>query len=179
LYIASQYIQKLPQPDTQATNLELATTWLDRGVEMVAVLPTNHPLYHRHHFQIYYYQAEIQLFTGQLDSAYDKYLQANQYAKKARWQRFIHYTSGWMAIILTKQGEFTRAERRLMTVLKYTDKYGDARAGTLCLKHLAEVKKAKGNIIEAREFAERAKSRFKRLRMSREFNVMEQLLQEL
>jgi toxin YhaV len=95
------------------------------------------------------------------------------------WQRFIHYTSGLMAIILTKQGEFTRAERRLMTVLKYTGKYGDARAGTLCLKHLAEVKKAKGDLVATRAFAERAKSGFKRLRMSREFNAMEQFLQAL
>lgn len=179
MYIASLYIRKLPQENTQAVNLELSTRWIDRGLEMLALLPTNHPRYHRHQFQVYYYQAEIQLLTGQLSPAYDLYFQANQSAKKAHWQRFIHYTSGLMAIILTKQGEFTRAERRLMTVLKYTDKYGDARAGTLCLKHLAEVKKAKGDFIAARAFTERAKSGFKRLHMTIEFKMMEQFLQTL
>jgi ATP/maltotriose-dependent transcriptional regulator MalT len=179
MYIASLYIRKLPQGDQQAAILELATTWIDRGLEMVALLPPNHPRYHRHHFQVYYYQAEIQFVTGQMDLAYNLYFQANQFAKKARWQRFIYYTSGLMAIILTKQGEFARAERRLMTVLKYTDKYDDARAGALCLNHLAEVKKAQGDFGAARAFAERGKSRFKQLRMTREFKMMEQFLQTL
>ncbi len=179
MYIASLYIRKLPQPDTQAANLELANMWIDRGLAILATLPTDRSRYHRDYFQVYYYQAEIQFVTGQLPLAYDLYLQAHQFAKKAGWQRFIHYTSGLMAIILTKQGQFSEAERRLSKVLKQMDKYRDARAGTLCRKHLAVVHRSMGNTVAARKFAEQAKSGFKRLGMTAEFKAMEEFLQSL
>jgi RecA/RadA recombinase len=179
MYIASLYIRKLPQPDTQSANLELATTWIDRGLAILATLPINRPRYHRDYFQVHYYQAEIQFVTGQLPLAYDLYLQAHQFAKKAGWQRFIHYTSGLMAIILTKQGQFSEAERRLSKVLKQMDKYRDARAGNLCRKHLAAVHRAMGNTAAAMQFAKQAKSGFKRLGMIAEFKAMEEFLQAL
>ncbi|NJR31692.1 MAG: ATP-binding protein [Chamaesiphon sp. CSU_1_12] len=179
LYIAALYIRKLPQLDTQAANAELATVWIDRGLEILTTLPADRSLYHRHYFQVYYYQAEIQFVTGQLDSAYNLYLQAHQFAQKAGWQRFIHYTSGWIAIILHKQGQFIEAERRLSKVLKQMDKYHDVRAATLCRKHLAEVNRSIGNTAAAKKFAKQAKSGFKRLGMTAEFKAMAEFLQAL
>jgi RecA/RadA recombinase len=176
MYIASLYIRKLPQPDTQAANLESAKMWIDRGLAILATLPTDRSRYHRDHFQVYYYQAELQFATGQLAVAYDLYLQAHQFAQKAGWQRFIHYTSGLMAIILAKQGQFSEAERRLSKVLKQMDKYRDVRAGTLCRKHLAQVNREIGNTAAAKKFAKQAKSGFKRLGMTAEFNAMEEFL---
>ncbi len=150
MYIASLYIRKLSQPDTQAANLELAKMWIDRGLEILTTLTTDRSRYHRDYFQVYYYQSEIQFVTGQLTLAYDLYLQAHQFAKKAGWQRFIHYTSGRIAMILTKQGQFTEAKQRLIEVLKHLDRYHDARADTFCRKHLAEVNRAMGNTAAAR-----------------------------
>jgi RecA/RadA recombinase len=179
LYIAALYIRKLPQPDTQTANLELATAWIDRGLEILETLPADRSCYHRQYFQVYYYQAEIQSIAGELDLAYDLYLQAHQFAQQAGWQRFIHYTSGWIAIILSKQGQFIEAEQRLSKVLKQMDKYHDVRAGTLCRKHLAEVNRSIGNTAAAKKFAKQAKSRFKQLGMTAEFKAMEEFLQAL
>ncbi|PSB56466.1 NB-ARC domain-containing protein [Chamaesiphon polymorphus] len=177
LYIAALYIRKLSQPDTQTANLELATAWIDRGLEILETLPADRSCYHRHYFQVYYNQAEIQSIAGELDSAYDLYLQAHQFAQNAGWQRFIHYTSGWIAIILHEQGQFIEAERHLSKVLKQMDKYHDVRAATLCRKHLAEVNRSIGNTAAAKRFAKQAKSRFKRLGMTVEFKAMAEFLE--
>jgi hypothetical protein len=177
MYIASLYIRKLPPGD--AANLALASMWIDRAMAILATIPVDSPRYHHHYFQFYYYQAESQVDTGELDLAYDNYLQASQLAKQAGCQRFFHYSSGRIAVILAGRGEFTAAEKRLRQLLKGTDKYRDLRSGTICRIKLAEIKKATGDLPAARELAEQAQARFKRLGMTREMAGIDRFLTEL
>ena len=177
MYIASLYIRKLPPGD--AANLAVARTWIDRAMAILATIPVESPRYRHHYFQFYYYQAEIQVATGELDLAYDNYLQASQLAKQAGCQRFYHYSSGRIAIILAGRGEFKAAEKRLRQLLKGTDKYRDLRSGTICRIKLAEVKRATGDLPAARELAEQAKARFKRLGMTREMTGIDRFLKDL
>jgi hypothetical protein len=182
MYIASLYIRKLPQPDTQAANLESATAWIDRGIQILTALPINHPRYYRCYFQIHYYQGEIQFITNQLASAREQYQTANQLAKKAHCQRFIHFSSVRIAMIQIKEGqqtEMAEAENRLQKALKFTTQYHDCRAQAFCYKNLADVNKAQGKFSKAREFAEFAKTKFTDLQMHREAAMVDRFLQDL
>jgi hypothetical protein len=176
MYIAALYIRQRPQDGDRAANLELAQTWIDRATQILPCLPPNSPSYQ---FQVYYYQAEMQLVANQLAPAYDNYLIANQLAEKSGFKRLFCYTSGRMAMILSQQGRLIEAEERLAKVLKSTQEYGDRRGTTFCQKNLAELKWAQKDAISTRELGEEAKKGFKRLRMKREEETMERFLQDL
>jgi hypothetical protein len=179
MYIVCLRIRKPPSHPNRAADLASAKDWLDRGLAFLATFPTDHPRYHRSYFQFHYYQAEIHLFEGQTDLAYDRYQQANQIAKKAGSKRFIQFSSVRMALILLQRGELAAAEKRLIAARKLTAEFHDRRAGTFCLKNLAEIKKAQGNLVKAKELAEQAKKSFGELNMSREAGIVDRFLQEL
>ncbi|PSB01860.1 NB-ARC domain-containing protein [Merismopedia glauca] len=175
MYIAALYIRQHPKNGDLAANLELAQSWIDRGKQILATIP-NAPY---RQFQIYYYQAEIQCVTGELAPAYDCYLLANQIAEQSGLKRPFYFSSVRMAAILMQQKQFVEAETRLVNGLNCTREYKDSRGMLFCLKYLAEVKKAQKDAIAARELGEEAKNGFKKLRMKREEEMMEQFLQQL
>jgi hypothetical protein len=179
MYIACLRIRKPPSHPNRAADLASAQDWLDRGLAFLATFPTDHPRYHRSYFQFHYYQAEIHLIEGQTDLAYDHYQEANQIAKKAGSKRFTQFSSVRMAMILLQRGELAAAKKRLIAARKLTKEFHDRRAGTFCLKNLAEIEKAQGNLAKAQEFAEQAKANFKKLRMYREAAMVDRFLQDL
>jgi ABC-type oligopeptide transport system ATPase subunit len=179
MYIVCLRIRKPPSHPNRATDLASAKDWLERGLKFLATFPTHHPRYHRSYFQFYYYQAEIHLIEGQTDLAYDHYQQANQIAKKAGSKRFLQFSSVRMALILVQRGELAEAEKRLSAARELTQAFHDRRADTFCLKNLAEIKKAQGNFVKAKEFADQAKASFHQLGMFREAGIVDRFLQDL
>lgn len=177
MYVAALYIRQSPQNGNRAANLETATTWLARGAEILQIdLPSNAP---RYRFQMHYYQAEIQCVRGDLDEALENYLLAHQIAEDSGLKRFFYFSSVRAALILNRQGRQIEAEDRLIKALHFTKEYEDRRGMAFCQKNLAELKQAQGDEIAAIELAEEAKKGFRKLRMRREMQMMESLLQQL
>ncbi|MEM9537884.1 MAG: NB-ARC domain-containing protein [Cyanobacteria bacterium P01_E01_bin.42] len=152
-----------------------AQEWLDKARIMVETATLE--VEERSRLQIYimYYQAQIELESGNLYVARSLYKQCLQQAQESHWQLMIMYAYGWLAILEIEERNFEEAERLLKLVLTRAEQNGDKRSIALCQRYYALLEQKRGDLVEARRWALLARENLEKLKMLRELREIEAL----
>ncbi|ELS32686.1 MULTISPECIES: ATP-binding protein [Pseudanabaena] len=133
----------------------------------------------RTRFQIYALSTKADLCYQEQNYAKAKELYQNalDLALAIQWQRYTNYTRGWLADIAIIEGDFTKAEKLLMTGFIAAERNHDRQRIAFFERCYARLEFAKGNIEQAQEWGLKAKDGFVRLGMRSEMIQMEKFLE--
>ena len=157
-----------------------AREWFNRYKELVIANSELEDLQKKRHFvRFNYYHAEICYREKKYDQAVALYQQVVEQAGKIGWQRFVIRAQNWLANIAIKKGNLEEAEKLLKTGLPVAKSNKDKRRTALYQRSYARLEQKRGNLEEAREWANKAIDQFKRLGMQRDIKDMESWLKDL
>jgi tetratricopeptide (TPR) repeat protein len=132
----------------------------------------------RTRFRIYGLSTKADIFYQEQNYAKAKelYQTALDLALEIQWQRYTNYTRGWLADIAIIEGDFTKAEKLLMTGFIVAERNYDRQRIAFFERCYAKLEFAKGNIARSQEWGIKAKEGFRRLGMRSEIAQMESFL---
>jgi MalT-like TPR region/NB-ARC domain len=135
----------------------------------------------RTRFRIYGLSTKADIFYQEQNYAKAKefYQTALDLALEIQWQRYTNYTRGWLADIAIIEGDFTKAEKLLMTGFIAAERNHDRQRIAFFERCYARLEFAKGNLERSQEWGVKAKEGFRRLGMRSEMADMENFLMNI
>ncbi|MBD2303240.1 helix-turn-helix domain-containing protein [Nostoc sp. FACHB-87] len=156
-----------------------ARIWLDRQEEIINGAEMEERYQIRRLTTVLYSRAEIFYFEKNHVQAKMLFQQVSSQAEEIEWHRYSNYAQNWLADIAIVQGEISDAEELLKTGLAVAEQNNLKRRIFCYQVSYARLEKAKGNLEEAREWAEQALDGFNQLGMIREAEEVQSLLTTL
>lgn len=133
----------------------------------------------RYESQILYYQAEIELRSGNYRQAKKLYQQTSELAKEIGFKRLMVYARGRMAVIAVESKQLAVARAMFQELLPIAEAHRDRRSIPLSQQYLATIERDRGHVAAARNWAERAIKSFDRLLMQEDADRMKSLIDSL
>lgn len=135
--------------------------------------------FYRQKIATLYYSAEIHYKRGEYGQAKSLYEQMSNISKEVGWQRASIYAQNWLADIAINLGELRDAEHLLRTGLLVVERNREKRRTAYYKHSFARLEKAKGNLAQARNWANEALDGFDRLGMEQEVKEVQLFLDTL
>lgn len=163
----------------QQQEFATATEWLDRARALLSTSTLDAMTVQRQTLTLNYYQGEICYKTQQYQQAQTLFQQVLQQAQTLDWRRAIFLAKDWLADIAIQQKDFSRAQLWLKEGLEEAKSNQDQCRTAFCMRSIAHLEKARGNLARALYWATSAKEKFDRLGMVPEATETEALLLSL
>lgn len=122
-------------------------------------------------------RAEIEFIQKNYDRAQILYEQALELATAIDWQRYINYAQNWLADIAIAQGDLEAAIKLITNGLESANCNKDRMRIAAYQRSYAHLEKARGNFMQARDWAAKAQKSFNQLGMKRDAEDMQILAQ--
>lgn len=126
-----------------------------------------------------YYSAEIKYRKKQYNLAKEQYQEALKQAKDINWLRFEINIQSWLATIAVKQKEFGKAEKLLKKCIRVAEGNKDRRRVACCQYSYARLEIARGNVVQAQKYAQKALDSFERLGVERDSKEIQSFISEI
>ena len=166
-------------PYINQQQFDKARDWIEQGQNLLQQASQEQSTSIRLQIYLLYYQARIGFDTGDYQQTKCFYDEALELAQKIDWQRGIIYIYGHLAELAISQKDLEEAERLLRLCLPEAKRNNDKRSIAFDQYLYACLERERGNLDEARRWAESAKENFDSLKMPLEVKKINALLQEL
>lgn len=160
-------------------NYEEAQSWFNEYKNLITKASVDDQQRHRSEIRFLYYQAEILYRKDQHHEAKSLYQEVMNLAEKINWLRFVVNAQSWLATIAIKQNDLQEAEKLLHACLPVAERNHDKRRTACCQHAFARLERAKGNLNEARQWANSALDNFERLKIERDAKEIRSFLEKL
>jgi Effector-associated domain 4/NB-ARC domain len=174
LHIAALYIR---QQQSSPVNFSHAEEWLDLAKATIATGAPQAVAWYQS--QILYYQAEIELRSGNNPKAKELYLQTYKLAQEIGFKRLSAYAKSRTAVITFQAQELEETFAMFQELLQIAEINQDRRSLSFARYYLALVERERGNRNAAKTWAQLAVESFERLLMKQEANNAIALLREV
>jgi tetratricopeptide (TPR) repeat protein len=156
-----------------------ARTWLDTQEKIIRDAEMEERYQIRRLITVLYSRAEIFYLEENYTQAKKIFQKVITQAREIEWQRYSNYAQNWLADIAIVEGEISYAEKLLQTGLTVAEQNSLKRRIFCYHVSYARLENAKGNLEEARKWAEQALDGFNQLGMLREAEEVQSLLSTL
>ncbi|WGV25454.1 tetratricopeptide repeat protein [Halotia branconii] len=163
----------------QQRRLDEAQTWLTQARQLLQETQLDQQQRSRQLVQIKYYQGEIFFKDDKYEQARIIFQETLELAQAMNWTRAIFCTQNWLADVAIKQQRLDEAERLLIEGLRVAEANEDKSRIAFCQRSLSFLAKAKGNLIDAQNWANKALENFEKLGMLPEVEETINVLQSL
>ncbi|MBH8555381.1 ATP-binding protein [Nostocaceae cyanobacterium CENA357] len=163
----------------QQQRLDEAQTWLTQARQLLQETQLEQQQRSRQLVQIQYYQGEIFFKHEKYEQAKIIFQETLELAQAMNWIRAIFCTQNWLADVAIKQQRLDEAERLLTEGLRVAEANEDKSRIAFCQRSFSFLAKAKGNLADAQNWANKALENFEKLGMLPEVEETLNILQNL
>lgn len=153
--------------------------WLDQAEALLVKTDLEEREHIREQISPLYWRAVMACECKDHDQAEPLFLYMVKSAQTIGWQRAVIYAQNWLADIAIARNNLGEAERLLRMGLPVAERNKDKRRTAFYKCSFARLERARGNLAQARRWAEEALDGFDRLGMEKETGEMRDLLAEL